>query len=46
MNENFIESKESVIISFGGKNSIDAETFSQTIDSTIELLKESAFSSV
>ena len=43
MNENFIESKESVIISFGGKNSIDAETFSQTIDSTIELLKESAF---
>ena len=43
MVENFIESKESFIISFGGKTSIDAKTFSQTIDSTIELLKESAF---
>jgi hypothetical protein len=43
MVENFIESKESFIISFGGKTSIDAKTFSQTIDTTIELLKESAF---
>jgi len=42
MNNNFIESKEIFTISFGGKNSIDAKTFSQTIDSTIELLKESA----
>ena len=42
MVKNFIEST-SFTISFGGKNSIDAKTFSQVIDSTIELLKESAF---
>jgi len=42
MNTNFIESTETFVISFGGKSSIDAETFSQTINNTVELLKESA----
>ena len=37
-----MKARKTFIISFGGKNSIDAEAFSQTINNTIELLKESA----
>lgn len=42
MKSDYTESKESFVISFGGENSIDAETFSKSINNTIELLKESA----
>lgn len=38
----FIESIESFKVSFGGRNSIDAETFTKSINNTVELIKESA----
>lgn len=38
----FIESIENFKVSFGGKNSIDAELFTKTINNTIELVKASA----
>ncbi|NBX53094.1 MAG: hypothetical protein EBT63_05545 [Proteobacteria bacterium] len=42
MKTDFIESVESFKVSFGGKNSIDAETFTKSINNTIDLVKESA----
>ncbi len=42
MKTEFIESIESFKVSFGGKNSIDAETFTKSINNTIDLVKESA----
>jgi hypothetical protein len=38
----FIETIENFKVSFGGKNSIDAELFTKTINNTIELIKASA----
>jgi hypothetical protein len=38
----FLESAEEFKVSFGGKNSIDAELFTKTINDTISLVKESA----
>ena len=42
MKTEFNESIESFKVSFGGDNSIDAETFTKSINNTIELIKESA----
>ena len=38
----FIETIENFKVSFGGKNSIDAELFTKTINNIIELIKASA----
>ncbi len=42
MQSQFLESKDTFKISFGGQNSIDAELFTKTINNTIELVKASA----
>jgi hypothetical protein len=42
MKTEFIESIESFKVSFGGKNSIDAELFAKTINNTVDLVKASA----